>query len=72
MNTSVETRYKVSGMKCGGCIAKATEALSKLPGYVSADFDLKNGTAVVKGSVSPPAVVNALTKVGYPAEADAG
>jgi copper chaperone CopZ len=59
-------------MKCGGCIAKATEALSKLPGYVSADFDLKNGTAVVKGSVSPPAVVNALTKVGYPAEADVG
>ena len=72
MNTSVETRYKVSAMKCDGCIAKATEALSKLPGYVSADFDLKNGTAVVKGSVNPPAVVNALTKVGYPAEADAG
>jgi copper chaperone CopZ len=72
MNTIVETRYMVSGMKCGGCIAKATEALSKLPGYVSADFDLKNGTAVVKGSVNPQAVVNALTKVGYPAKADAG
>jgi copper chaperone CopZ len=59
-------------MKCGGCIAKATEALSKLPGYVSAEFDLKSGTAVVKGSVNPQAVVNALTKVGYPAETDAG
>jgi copper chaperone CopZ len=68
MNTSVETRYKVSGMKCGGCIAKATEALAKLPGYISAEFDLKSGTAVVKGGVDPQSVVNALTQVGYPAE----
>jgi len=72
MEQAVETRYKVSGMKCGGCIAKATEALSKLPGYVSAEFDLKSGTAVVKGGMDPQTVVNALTKVGYPAEADEG
>ncbi len=65
----IESRYSVTGMKCGGCIAKATEAVSKVPGYVSADFDLKTGSAVVKGSVDPQAVVNALTKVGYPAEA---
>jgi copper chaperone len=70
--SAVETRFSVKGMKCGGCIAKATEALSKLPGYVSAEFDLKSGTAVVKGDVDPRGVVNALTKVGYPAEADAG
>lgn len=66
--SNVETRFSVKGMKCGGCIAKATEAVSILPGYVSAEFDLKNGAAVVKGSVDPQAVVNALTKVGYPAE----
>ena len=70
MSTNVETRYKVSGMKCGGCIAKATEALSKLPGYISAEFDLKSGKAVVKGGVDPQAVVNALTKVGYPADVE--
>jgi copper chaperone CopZ len=58
-------------MKCGGCIAKATEALSRLPGYVSAEFDLKSGTAVVKGGVDTRRVVNALTEVGYPAEVDA-
>ena len=72
MNTSVETRYKVSGMKCGGCVSKATEAVSKLPGYVSVDFDLKSGSAVVKGNVDAQAVVNALTKVGYPAEVNKG
>ena len=72
MSGANETHYSVRGMKCGGCIAKATEALSKLPGYVSAEFDLKSGTAVVKGDVDPRGVVNALTKVGYPAEVDAG
>ena len=72
MNRTVETRYRVSGMKCGGCIAKATEALSKLPGYVGAEFDLKSGSAAVKGDVDTQAVVNALAKVGYPAEVDEG
>ena len=63
-----ETHFSVKGMKCGGCVAKATEAVSKLPGYVSADFDLKTGSAVVKGGIDPQAVVKALTQVGYPAQ----
>lgn len=67
MNTR-ETRFSVKGMKCGGCITKATEAVSKLPGYEAADFDLKTGSAVIKGNVDPQAVVKALTQAGYPAE----
>lgn len=67
MSDTPETRYSVQGMKCGGCIAKATDALSKLPGYVAAEFDLKAGTATVKGHVDPPSVVKALTAAGYPA-----
>lgn len=63
----METRYSVQNMKCDGCIAKATEALAKLPGYESAEFDLKSGTAVVKGAVDAQAVVRALTNAGYPA-----
>jgi len=68
----VETRYTVQGMKCGGCIAKATEALSKLPGYEGAEFDLKGGTATVKGAVEPQAAIRALTDAGYPAARAAG
>ena len=68
MGASSETRFTVKGMKCGGCIAKATEALSLLPGYASAEFDLKSGKAVVKGSIDPQAAANALTRAGYPAE----
>ncbi len=62
-----ETRFSVQGMKCGGCIARATEALAKLPGYVSAEFDLKAGTAAVRGSVDPQDAINALSSAGYPA-----
>jgi copper chaperone len=54
-------------MKCGGCIAKATEALKSLPGFEDAQFDLKNGTAVVRGKLDPEAVVRALAGAGYPA-----
>ncbi len=62
-----EMRFSVQGMKCGGCIARATEALAKLPGYVSAEFDLKAGTAVVRGSVDPQVAINVLSSAGYPA-----
>lgn len=68
----METRYSVQGMKCGGCIARATEALAKLPGYEGAEFDLKSGTAVVKGTVDAQAVVRALTGAGYPASLRSG
>ena len=67
MSTALETHYSVQGMKCGGCIAKATEAVSKLPGYVAAEFDLKSGTAIVKGAVDPQAAVRVLAAAGYPA-----
>ncbi len=68
----METRYSVQGMKCGGCIAKATEALAKLPGYEGAEFDLKSGTAMVKGAVEANAVIRALTGAGYPAGVRSG
>ncbi|MHB8536202.1 MAG: heavy-metal-associated domain-containing protein [Sulfuricaulis sp.] len=64
-----ETRYSVKGMKCGGCVAKATEAVSKLPGYQASVFDLKAGSVVVQGSVDPRTVVETLNRIGYPAEA---
>ncbi|MCR4301623.1 MAG: heavy-metal-associated domain-containing protein [Sulfuricaulis sp.] len=68
MNNTTETHYSVSGMKCGGCVAKATEAVSKLPGFVAAQFDLAGKSAVIKGSADPQAVIQALNGVGYPTE----
>ncbi len=63
-----ETHLIVKGMKCDGCIARAREALSKVPGVANAEFDLKAGTAVVTGDADPQAVARALTDTGYPAE----
>jgi copper chaperone CopZ len=68
MEKTTETHYTVSGMKCGGCVAKATEAVSKLPGFVEARFDLTTKSAVIKGSVEPQAVIQALNGAGYPAK----
>lgn len=67
MNIS-ESRFSVKGMKCGNCVANATAAVSKLPGYEASQFDLKTGSAIVRGNVDPQAVVRALTAAGYPAE----
>ncbi len=67
MGETLKTRYSVQGMKCGGCIAKATDALSKLPGYVTAEFDLKAGIVTVRGNIDPQSVVKTLTAAGYPA-----
>ncbi len=67
MEKITDTHYTVSGMKCGGCVAKATEAVSKLPGIVEARFDLATKSAVIKGSVDPQAVIQALAGVGYTA-----
>lgn len=71
MGTS-ETRFSVKGMKCGGCVKKASEAVSKLPGYQACEIDLKAASAVVKGNIDPEAVVKALTQAGYPAQVDEG
>ncbi len=67
-----EIRFSVKNMKCGGCVAKATEAVSKLPGYQACEFDLKSATGVVKGDVDPQAVATALTEAGYPAQVNEG
>ena len=63
-----ETHVSVKGMKCDGCITRARKALSKVPGVVDAEFDLKAGTALVKGNADPQAIAQALTDTGYPAE----
>ena len=61
-----KTQYYVKGMKCDGCIANANKALTDVPGFSQAEFDLKQGTAVVEGEVDPQAVCQALTSAGYP------
>lgn len=65
MTETVKTEFFVTGMKCDGCIAKAREALSDVPGYESIEVDLKAGTASVGGDVDPQAVIQAISNAGY-------
>lgn len=66
-NETMTTHFYVTSMKCDGCITNATNALSELPGFNQAEFDLKAGTALVTGDVDPQAVCQALGEAGYPA-----
>jgi len=64
---STTTHYTVQGMKCGGCIKAATDALAQLSGYESAEFDLEAGSLVFQGDVPAETVAKTLTDKGYPA-----
>jgi Cu+-exporting ATPase len=65
---TMERQYNVQGLKCGGCVAKASAALQALPGVTAARVDLDSKTARVEGEVAPAAVIGALQAAGYPAE----
>ena len=62
-----ETTFYISGLKCGGCVATAKNALSNVTGYKSADFDLEAGVMRVTGDVDPQAISVAMSEVGYAA-----
>ena len=57
---------RVEGMTCGGCVKKATEAVSQVQGFESAEFDLEAGTASISGAIDPQAAAQAMTEAGYP------
>jgi len=72
MSAQTVTRFYVKGMKCGGCISRARDALSHVAGYESAEFDLGAGTAEVRGDTDPQAAARALAQIGYPAVVKSG
>jgi copper chaperone CopZ len=62
----------VKNMKCGGCVANAQSAVSKLPGVTAASFDLASATGTITGSVDPQQIIDTLTAEGYPASLKEG
>lgn len=61
-------RYRVSAMKCEGCVANVRRVLAAVAGVEEAEVDLAGATAVVSGEADPRAIVAALAAAGYPAE----
>ncbi|MHB8453508.1 MAG: cation transporter [Acidiferrobacterales bacterium] len=62
-----ETQFEINGMKCDGCVAKATAAIKSVAGITDTQVELAGKSAVVKGSADPKNVIEALKKAGYSA-----
>lgn len=58
----------ITGMTCGSCAGRVTEALTKVPGVSHVAVNLAADTATVTADVAPACVINASNQAGYPAE----
>jgi copper chaperone len=65
----METRLKVAGMKCGGCVDSVTKALEAVDGVESAEVSLERAEAVVTGSADAATLVSAIDQAGFTASA---
>jgi copper chaperone len=65
-DTMDETTYRVTGMTCAHCAAAVTKEVSAVPGVVSVDVDVEQGSVLVRGSqVDREAVRAAVDEAGY-------
>lgn len=59
----------VSGMSCGGCVTRVTEALTAIPGVGGVEVALSTGSVDVSYDerlVQPIQMTSALERAGYP------
>lgn len=61
--------FQVSGMTCGGCQRSVERVVEKLPGVTHVEVDLSSGRVVVHGEPESAAVVEAIQRAGFGAEA---
>ncbi|HPE58689.1 MAG TPA: heavy metal-associated domain-containing protein [Thiolinea sp.] len=61
-------KFKVEKMMCGGCVSNVKGKLEAMDGVTHAEVDLESKTATVEGAVDEQAVIEVLTKAGYPTE----
>jgi len=62
----------VSGMTCGGCVAKLEKALLAEEGVISVEVTLDPGRAVVRGAIDPGRVRGVIEQLGFQASDPAG
>ena len=61
----MSTKYKVSGMTCGGCARSVANAITAKDGQAKVEVDLAAGTVAVDGSLSADAVKDAVEGAGF-------
>ena len=67
MSTTVETRFQVSGMTCGHCVASVTEELTSAVPDAQVQVDLATGDVVLTSDqrVAADVVEAAVQEAGY-------
>ena len=65
-------QYNVTGMSGAACSARAEKAGSKVEGVTSCSVSLLTNSMGVKGTASPDAIIDAVTKAGYGASLKGG
>jgi P-type Cu+ transporter len=62
-------RFRLDGMSCASCVARAERVLTALPGVDGANVNLGTETAEVRfhDPATPDTMADALSKAGYPA-----
>lgn len=63
-------KFKVSSMKCDGCVSNVRQKLEQLEGVTAVKVDLASASAEVEGDVDPDLVIDTLTDAGYPTDLD--
>ena len=61
--------YVVTGMSCAACQARVEKAVGKVPGVESVSVSLLTNSMKVDGDADPVAIIRAVEKAGYGAEA---
>ena len=69
----METKLKITGMSCSGCVSAVERVLSRVDGVQDVKISLEDGEAQVthEDGASFEALVDAVVKAGYSAEAAA-
>ena len=65
-------QYNVTGMSCAACSTRVEKAVSKVEGVTSCSVSLLTNSMGVKGTASPDAIIDAVTKAGYGASLKGG
>ena len=61
-------KLEVRGMTCQHCVAAVKKALAAVPGVEEVvEVVLQPGSATIRGSATPEALINAVKQTGYDA-----
>jgi copper chaperone CopZ len=64
------TTLKVEKIHCDSCAKRVANAVRSVAPDAKVEVNVKDGKVSVEGAADTSAIINAITKAGYPARAD--